>query len=529
MGAGPAGLTLAHELAAAGVEVLVLEAGPGSPPDGGQDVTSTRSTGLPYDPGATRSAGVGGSAQRWSVPTPLGGGFVRLRELEPDDVDGHDGTPAWPVSFEQLGPYYVRARALLDLPPGEPSQPVEPGGVERHEYSFSHRTVFTERLPAELRAGRRSRLLSDCPVTEVLQDRTTGAVTGLRCRPGRGPAVEVVAQVYVLAAGALENARLMLASRSLSPVGIGNGHDQVGRHFMEHPHVYCGVVLPVPGGPDPAATAQRWDVVVRDGRPVQQKYGLPTEVLRREGLLRAVYKVKAHSGRGAAGFGHDGTAPQPLVDAYTAVRAAVRSGDRGYLHAGHLRHLAQGTPALARYAWHRAATRLAGGASAAGPVQHGYRVHVMAEQEPSPSSRLRLTDGLDELGVPLAELDWRLSRRDQESMARGQRLAAEALGRAVDARVVSTMGPDGVPSPQGGAHHMGTTRMSLRPQDGVADRDGRVHGVPNLYLAGSSLFPTGGAANPTLTIVALALRLGEHLVRALGPVGLTATARPPTS
>jgi choline dehydrogenase-like flavoprotein len=138
-------------------------------------------------------------------------------------------------------------------------------------------------------------------------------------------------------------------------------------------------------------------------------------------------------------------------------------------------------------------------------------VKAMADQEPSPSSRIRLGSARDHRGVPIAELDWRLSERDRWSMSRAQELLAPALSRRLGADVHSLLVDEDLPDLGVGCHHMGTTRMSTSPRHGVVDADCRVHGTDNLYVAGSSVFPTGGTANPTLTIVALADRLASHL------------------
>ncbi len=171
-----------------------------------------------------------------------------------------------------------------------------------------------------------------------------------------------------------------------------------------------------------------------------------------------------------------------------------------------LTRLAAAAPALVR------ASRRA----PAGQGPHtSFRVRVMGEQEPSAASRLVLARTTDRLGVPHAELTWRLSDLDVRSMVEGHHLVAASLGGLLGGRVVTLLGPDGEPRPQGGAHHMGTTRMSAVPRHGVVDPSCRVHGVRNLYVAGSSVFPTSGAANPTLTLVALAARLARHLSREL--------------
>jgi choline dehydrogenase-like flavoprotein len=112
----------------------------------------------------------------------------------------------------------------------------------------------------------------------------------------------------------------------------------------------------------------------------------------------------------------------------------------------------------------------------------------------------------------VARLDWRPTEADRASIAWSVRLLDEALRGAGIGRVDGAFGEE---RPEamfvGNSHHMGTTRMSTDPARGVVDPSGRVHGVPNLYVAGSSVFPTSGYANPTLTIVALAIRLAGEL------------------
>ena len=132
---------------------------------------------------------------------------------------------------------------------------------------------------------------------------------------------------------------------------------------------------------------------------------------------------------------------------------------------------------------------------------------------PNRDSRVTLDDSCDSLGVPRARLDWQLTEGDLAGVARTRRLWLRELGRGVgEISPASTANDaewlDGLAA---GAHHMGTTRMHRDPRRGVVDEHCCVHGVSNLYVAGSSVFPTAGYAPPTLTIVALALRLASHL------------------
>ena len=136
----------------------------------------------------------------------------------------------------------------------------------------------------------------------------------------------------------------------------------------------------------------------------------------------------------------------------------------------------------------------------------------MAEQSPNPDSRVELLAERDALGVPRASLRWQLADLDLRSYERAQELFGASLEQAGLGQVFTLLAPDEVPVDlHAASHHMGTTRMHPSPRHGVVNEDSRVHGVANLSVAGSSVFPTGGFANPTLTILALALRLAEHL------------------
>jgi choline dehydrogenase-like flavoprotein len=154
-------------------------------------------------------------------------------------------------------------------------------------------------------------------------------------------------------------------------------------------------------------------------------------------------------------------------------------------------------------------------------VQTVPTARVLCEQEPNLASRVTLVRKKDPLGMPRIELDWRLTRDDRTSMLRTLRVVGQQIGqRGVGRLQVDIDGfVDVDPSTttkldypvNTGSHHLGTARMSTTPQQGVVDPDCKVHSVANLYVAGSAVFPTSGANTPTLTIVALALRLGAHL------------------
>jgi choline dehydrogenase-like flavoprotein len=153
---------------------------------------------------------------------------------------------------------------------------------------------------------------------------------------------------------------------------------------------------------------------------------------------------------------------------------------------------------------------------------NGVYAVIRAEQAPNPDSRITLSEECDALGVPRIKLDWQMSNIDKHSIKRlmnafDEELRGLGLGTVEPAAWLDDHSKCWEVDPLvsnhaiGGYHHMGTARMSTTPNRGVVDEDCRVHGVENLYIAGSSVFPTGGWANPTLTILALGIRLADRV------------------
>jgi choline dehydrogenase-like flavoprotein len=143
-----------------------------------------------------------------------------------------------------------------------------------------------------------------------------------------------------------------------------------------------------------------------------------------------------------------------------------------------------------------------------------YTAVYICGPDPDPASRVMLTDAVDEFGLRRVVLDWRLPSDFESKMHRAHELMADEFGRSGIGRVrieSSATGEDPMKYLSNGHHHMGTTRMHVDPRQGVVDPNCRVHSLSNLYIAGSSVFPTYACDDPTLTIVALTLRLSEHL------------------
>mgnify|MGYP001618032562 CR=1 FL=1 len=262
----------------------------------------------------------------------------------------------------------------------------------------------------------------------------------------------------------------------------------MGRYFLEHPHAIVAYAIPQTALDRYVAYYRSVEVA---GIPIQVKPGVSEEIQRREEILNGCIDV---------GYGYDRS------PGYLGVYHIMRNLRRGRMPSNFDMSLVQ------------VLSDLDGAASGLYRQLRGRNVLWFGanfEQAPNPDSRVLLSAERDRLGCRQATLDWRLSAIDKHSLRVGCRIVGEELARLGLARMrmdAWLLKDDSSWSDlEGHFHHMGTTRMSDDPTSGVVDADCRVHGVSNLYVAGSSVFPTCGYANATLTIVALALRLADHL------------------
>ena len=492
IGGGAAGITLARSLGRAGVDTCLLESGglafepqvqslgdiaPTGDPRSDQSVSPCR---LRFLGGATNHWG------GWSAP------------LTPMDLVPRPWVPlsGWPIDWEALEPWYPEAHRLCQLgpygadpataDPGRRPPALLPDKLAVRYWQYSPPTRFGAYYRDELAASERVRAYLHANCVGLDAEPSGSHVLAARIRNPDGREATVRAGRFVLACGAVDNARLLLLSNGVRPAGLGNDHDLVGRCFMQHPEVDTSTLW-VHDGPALARVFERHRA---DGFSTRAGVFLTDQAQRRHRLLAWAATL------------HPVGQPDPDYDA-VKVDAPEPSADE--------RALNQAVTTLSL------ATDAVTSSGQAGAV----RVRSRCEQAPNPDSRVTLAEERDALGLPRAEVHWRLGELDRHSIETANRVLAEEIGRLGLGRLrldpwladPDWHWPENL---WGGCHHMGTTRMSASPRDGVVDGDCRVHGIANLYVAGSSVFSTGGCTNPTLTIVALALRLAEHLAGAAG-------------
>ncbi len=512
VGAGIAGISIAREFIGGSESVVLLEGGGleftkslRKLPTvlrrhtlGEQALAGGPNAGQPYYPlRFTRVRAFGGSSRAWHE-----GRGVQVRPLDAIDFEAREGLPetGWPIDRAQLDPFYERAQQLCGLGPfaydmetweaqgyGAPL-PLDPRLVQSVIFQFGKQSSFDRYEDALARAGNVNLVLHATAVH--LADRG-GRTVRVDCATLSGKRFSVRARTFVLAAGAIENARLLLVSRDSQPAGIGNSRDLVGRSFMEHPDVAVGYLTP-----DPQFGRRAFRLYEHqhagEHLTVEAMFRLSDAVLRSKRLLNAVMRLRP-------------TYRSGMTSAVRSAEAIRRSVHYGVATPGLARHALRsilGAPQILRhYATYRS-----------GRPPEVFGIDMMAEQGPTTSSRVRLARRRDRLGVPVATLDWRLTSMDWESMRRTVEIFGDAVREAGVGTVTSTLGiGKHPPAVFGNWHHLGTTRMHRDPARGVVDENCRVHGMTNLYIAGGSVFPTGGYANPSLTIVALSLRLADHL------------------
>ncbi|HMP55147.1 MAG TPA: GMC family oxidoreductase [Novosphingobium sp.] len=512
IGAGAAGVSLARELMRKGHQVCLAESGGLDFEARTQALYAGRNVGHEYyDLEESRLRFFGGTVSIW------GGRCALLDEI---DFVKRDWVPhsGWPITRSDVMPFYRRAQDIFEIGPfewddayrlcGIPDQGFDPERLATDLWRFDE---ASERF-----ARARTQDLVDAPNLTILlhanavhiQAGDNGAeIEHVEVRSFGGQSAKLKARHYVLACGAIENARLLMASNDVLPTGIGNGHDQLGRFFMEHP---TGRIARVETDRPFDLWAAYQKRFMPSGPPLAPVLRLADKVQEEEAALNSIvtFKLQRPPEKGVA-LGNK---------LYGTIKHSLNPDRKGRA----LDHLYRGVRA-----WFHRVVREQVEKAMANTGMTGLYMIVRGEQAPNPDSRILLSAERDELGQRRADLNWQLSDQSKHTARVFARVFDAEMRRLGRGRVTPTewiseggtdwpVDPTVGNHPIAGYHHMGGTRMSDDPKTGVVDAHCRVHGVANLHIAGSSVFSTAGSANPTFTLVALALRLADRLDDQLG-------------
>ena len=548
VGSGPAGGTLARELAGSGLAVCVLESGKRKRSEHGDRLRHVLSEGIRIKE-YSRERCLGGASTTWAgLSAPL------------DDIDlgsrpwlRHSG---WPLDAADLAPWYAQAAeryrfgdASLYGPEGFAALKRE--GDLRPEWEELDEKVFLACAEpqnfgkewTDTYAGEGVDLYLDATVVRLESAGEPLRATAVEVASSGGARAKLRARAFVLATGGIENARLLLCADGTQAAGLGNGHDQLGRYLMNHPKNYRGILrlarpleeLPYYFGCMAHGFAGYAGLRLREER--QRELGLLNSYVRFEPLfpwsdndgVESLVLLVKHSAfffrrwkekqkdevvdlRDYSETGDDSDFQNQRKSALEWARVALNVP----LHA----------PSVAQYAYYR----LRKGVK---PKVRRVRLRNFLEMEPDPDNRVRLSEERDPFGVRVPIVSHRCTELDKRSLVALHRALKQELPRTGFGELETDLDDEALlgaqtpwPIDQDASHHMGSTRMGASPSTAVVDPELRVHGVQNVWCAGASVFPTSGCANPTMTIVALSIRLARELERRLPE--LPALAQEPT-
>ena len=514
VGAGAAGILLAVELARRGRRVLLLESGGREEEVDSQNLYASELAGLKHEGihlGRFRIHG--GTTTQW------GGQILELFEDDFEPRPWIKGS-GWPISKATLKPYYPRAIELEGLG-GAMSDDREvwrdlkadfpPLGPDLRPFfsRWCREANFARLFSDDLHQRENLHVVLHANACEVLLASDGRTVRGLRARTLSGKEAIFEADSYVLCLGGIETSRFLLQPHAEGRAPW-HANPHLGRNFQDHLDVYSAELKDA----NPRLIHGYFDPVSRRGFRYESRFRLSAEQQRQAGVLTVAGMVF-----------FDCSPDDPRHRIWQTMKTVVR-GRLNRVRAKHFSELMMNLPMLFRQMYRHQVQ----GRSYHPEKGTTLRLRVFCEQEPLGESRITLSREKDALGQFRARLDWRISELELKSIRYFVETVRRVFAEQGLARVVpdaDLMGRPGefVPKIMDSYHHMGGARMANSPADGVVDLDLKVHGTRNLYLCGSAVFPCSGFSNPTHTILALAVRLADHLQKPPGAEPAVAAAR----
>ncbi len=480
IGGGVAGITLAMYLKK-NLNILLLEAGGMDYSEESQEVYKGKNIGHEYfDLDACRARWLGGTSnmwQGWCAP-------LDSFDFKKKDYVKYSG---WPIDKTDLDPYEEKARSIVDLP-NEPQSIKYKGWtdvLEKADKNFNGFTFqwsfpptnFRDKYKSELENRSNITCFVNANLTDITLLNNVASIKNIEIKNYKNTLFNANAKIYILAAGGIENARLLLNFNKQCKKGIGNEKDLVGRFFSEHPHFFIGNFIM-----DDHITRIFASKEPEDNFNFRKSFLAPSEKFQK----------------------HD-----------KVLNFGLRIEPKTFLYNDPFKEKLKS--AICATDWSQNMTNKLRGKKINCTDIDGY-IKIASESAPNPASRITIGSEVDKFGLKRTVLDWQLLKIDKFTFQKASICFAELfvkldLGRVkIDDWVISeNIRFPGFPQELGGRHHMGTTRMGTSPAEGVVDRNQKVFGIDNLYIAGSSVFTTTGHVNPTFPIIQMTLRLVDHV------------------
>lgn len=520
IGAGPAGLTIAREFANQNFQVTLLESGGFEFDPEIQTLSEGTAIGDPYSViSNTRLRQFGGTSHTWEGQNGYKQYGFRCLPLDEIDFEQRDWLPysGWSFTKSDLDPFYERAHQVCQI--GSYTYKVEewedrrakqlPFKSDRIGTSMSQyglRYPFTEEYPQQIKQTLNITTIIYATVVEIVTDDSNQTVTRLRIAASKDKQVWLSAKIFILATGGFENARLLLASNQQQASGLGNQNDVVGRYFMDRPILRCSLI---PYNHKLLEQTALYDIYRTKGVPVMARVRLSEDLMRREHLLN----------NGAQLFPRPQERQRKATLAVRSLASAIRDRQSLPNITKNLVTALSGTDYLVAAGFWAAIRKIPSfrrGDWSYLPYEKlrfsKFEVFYQIEQAPDPNNRVTLGAERDFLGQNMVEVHWKLNPIDIQNAVRVQEIWAEEFDKAGLGKLqFAKKREDWKFENLAMHHHIGSTRINNDPKQGVVDANCKVHGISNLFIAGSSVFPTAGYSNPTLTIIALSLRLADHI------------------
>ncbi|MCR8924111.1 GMC family oxidoreductase [Dasania sp. GY-MA-18] len=505
VGGGVAGIVLANELSSAFSSIVVIESGSQDYNAQAQELYEAESQHeqIP-NPLYSRLRMLGGSSNHWENNTS---------PFSPLDFEKRDWikNSGWPLGFEELSDYYKKAGWYCGVGDDGYDQNYWSKKLEKNDLAAGSQVLKTQISkyavpPVRFFQQHGDVLINSNNITvytglnlvDIIYNKNNKDVELAKAINTGGNELSVSAKIFIFCLGGIENARMMLVFNDKYDNQLGNQGDSVGRYFMEHPTPRAAQLL--------ADSPERYSFYLGEetgDKLVAGYFSLEESVVRSEQTTNL--RMPLHPS--TEYMLSDG------ISSYHILSDAIAKGDVPENFGQHLLNLTADIDLVAE-----AVSRKKFQKSLFDYSKNfaGFQMPMMMEQTPHRDNRIRLGSKKDKMGISKLKIDWELKESDKAMVWKTLELAANEIGALDIGRMrllyerASRIWGDQLGFSQ---HHMGTTRMAENPDNGVVDKYHRVFGTNNLFMGGSSVFSTGGHVAPTLTIVAMTIRLADYIKR----------------